>query len=187
MLHIPPNIPSAASQHEILAILARSLPVSSYLEVGVRDGCTVWVVQEAAVHTIRLLALADDWGTEHGGTGRGSHDHIHRLLSAVNYYSNGGGVIWLDGKSQATLPKLRSDRPRLLFDLAHVDGSHDEEPAYQDLVNCWKMLRVGGCLVAHDVRHTPVSNAIDRFRRQAGCKVEIYQGGHGTAVARKER
>lgn len=168
------------TQHEILAYLARTLPVRSYLEVGVRDGCTLWVVQEASIQTLRLVALADDWGKAHGGTGRGSHDHIDRLLSAVCYYHNGGEVMWLDGRSQETLPALAEERPDLRFDLVHIDGSHDYEDAYEDFVHGWALC--AGVLVAHDAGHKPVRRAMERFAEEEGVEWRDFVGGHKTSI-----
>lgn len=168
------------TQHEILARIARQLPVRSFLEIGVRDGCTMWVVQEASIQTIRLMALADTWGDTHGGNGRGSHDHIDRLLSAICYYHNGGDVIWLDGDSRETLPELREQRPDLRFDLVHVDGEHSEEAALSDLTNGWAMCE--GAMVAHDCRVGRVRRAINTFSAEHGVEAEFYDGGHGTCL-----
>ena len=171
-----------ASQHEVLARLARSMPARSFLEVGVRDGCSLWVVIEAARESLKLVACADDWGVDHGGTGRGTHEHIDQLLRAIGYYAEGGEVAWLDGRSQETLPALTEEQPSLAFDLVHVDGNHDEDLALQDLENGWRLAASGGAMVSHDTKFSQVGRACQRFSADAGVTPTYLSGGHGTAV-----
>lgn len=181
-------IDTEATQHEILARLARQLQIETYLEVGVRDGCTLWVVQEASVGRLKLAALADDWGSAHGGTGAGDHDHIDRLLRAIMFYYHGGRALWLDGKSQETLPLLLQESPGLRFDLVHIDGDHDEEPAYQDFCNGWALC--GGAMVAHDMGYTPTRKAMERFLSDhmvSDVPARWFSGGRGTTVVWRNR
>lgn len=166
-----------ASQHEVLARLSRLLPARSYLEVGVRDGCTLWVVLEANP-SIQRLALADDWGTAHGGTGRGSHEHIAQLLRSIGWP---GRVLWLDGRSQDTLPELHLRVPAPTFDLVHVDGDHSYGAALADLRNCWPL--TAGAMVVHDADLVgDVRRAIEEFAVDEGINWSHHTGGHGTAV-----
>ena len=171
------------SQHEILARLARKMPVESYLEVGVRDGATLWAVVEADYASLRVVACSDTWGDEHGGTNRGGHDHIDRLLSALLFYYRGGKVIWLDGDSAAELPLLLKSEPERRFDLVHIDGDHSEGHALVDMVNGWAL--TGRILVAHDVNVDAVKNAWEEF--VVGAEglgyCQRYFTGRGTGVA----
>lgn len=171
------HLDSNASQHEILARLARLLPARSYLEVGVRDGCSLWVVLEAN-SLIGRLALADDWGTAHGGTGRGSHEHVARLLRDISW---SGRTVWLDGRSQETLPALRMRVPTPKFDLVHVDGDHSYGGALVDLRNCWPLTQ--RAMVVHDVDLVAeVRRAVEDFAAEINLEWSHYTGGHGTAV-----
>lgn len=172
-----PRLDREASQHEILARLSRLLPAQSYLEVGVRDGCSLWVVLEANSR-IKRLALADDWGTSHGGTGRGSHEHVAALLRDIGWP---GRVTWLDGRSQETLPELGMRVPTPKFDLVHVDGDHSYRGALADLRNCWPLtLRA---MVVHDVDLVAdVRRAVEKFSLESRREWSHHTGGHGTAV-----
>lgn len=172
----------AATQHEILARVTRLLPVRTYLEVGVRDGCTLWVVVEAGMGSLETVILADDWGRRHGGTNRGSHAHVAALLRTIGF---GGSTVWLDGPSQETLPAFTPGSEEGV-DLVHLDGDHDEEPAYQDVTNGWRLVRPGGALVVHDTRLAGVARAMHRFVDDVGDAVDYHTGGKGTAVAWKE-
>lgn len=163
-----------ATQHEILARLSRLLPARSYMEVGVRDGCTLWVAIEANPKGITRLALSDTWGDEHGGNGRGSHEHIARLLSAVGW---SGSVSWLDGRSQETVPEFLADP----FDLVHIDGDHSYEGALADLRNCWPL--TDRVMVVHDYHLVPeVREAVENFVAESGAFCTNHDGGNGTAV-----
>jgi hypothetical protein len=173
------DLPVEMSQHELLAYLGRTLPVSTYLEVGVRDGCTLWVMIESALETIRLVACSDTWTTDHGGTGRSSHEHIDRLLHAISYFHYGREALWLDGRSQLTLPGLIGKHT---FDLVHIDGSHDYADALEDFRNGWAL--TSQALVAHDLKYGPVLDAWKKFLSDVPVPSHrIFTGGHGTAVA----
>lgn len=172
-----PRLDREASQHEILARLARLLPVRSYLEVGVRDGCSLWVVLEANPRIMRL-ALADDWGTTHGGTGRGSHEHVAALLRNIGWP---GRVLWLDGRSQETLPELSMRVPTPTFDLVHIDGDHSYDGALADLRNCWPLTTAA--MIVHDVDLVAdVRRAVEQFSAESWLVWSHHTGGHGTAV-----
>ncbi len=178
------GITDGMSQHEILARLARKMPVESYLEVGVRDGATLWTVIEAACESLRLVACCDTWSDAHGGTDRGSHDHIDRLLSAVLYYYREGQVVWLDGDSAETLPALLASEPDRRFDLVHIDGDHSEGHALVDMKNGWNL--TGRILVAHDTNYSAVKNAWEEFvlgaEGLACCQRNLTGRGTGVAV-----
>ncbi len=171
------------SQHEILARLARKMPVESYLEVGVRDGATLWAVIEADYESLRVVACSDTWGNAHGGTDRGGHDHIDRLLSAVLYYYRKGEAMWLDGDSAETLPALLDREPDRRFDLVHIDGDHSEGHALVDMKNGWAL--TGRILVAHDTNYSAVSNAWEKFvvGAEGLAYCQRYRTGRGTGVA----
>jgi predicted O-methyltransferase YrrM len=115
-----------------------------YLEIGTRDGGSLTVVLENAA-TLRRIVCADTWGGEWGGSGRGSHEHIEKLL-ALHLYT--GSVQFLDGDSKQTIPTLRES-----FDLVLVDGDHSEEGGRADLENVWPLVTAGGCVAFHDITH----------------------------------
>lgn len=171
-----PVLAKEASQHEILAVLARSLPACRYLEIGVREGCTLWVVCEAGMGHLTRVTLCDTWDNRHGGTNRRSHAHIPPLLRAIGYQ---GESRYLDGRSQSLIPGELTGE---VFDLIHVDGDHDEDAALADLTNCYPLLRLGGAMVVHDTRWPSVARSIERYVDESGTKPSMHTGGKGTAV-----
>lgn len=155
------------------AVLATLAPqATSYLCVGVAEGeCLRHVVE--ANPQLERLCLCDTWGYEHGGTGRGSHSHIAKMLATHGF---AGTVKFLDGKSQTMIPELPADDT---YALSLVDGSHAEKDEYTDLVNVWQ--RTTWALVVHDARMPPVWNAITRWLDQADARSASYSNaGHGT-------
>jgi hypothetical protein len=134
-----------------------------YLEIGVNEGLSVY----ALVTSLRLqrllrqpqrlseplfdeLVLADNWSAVCGGTGRGSNEHILRLLQNLNVGSN--HMTFLDGDSKATVPEyLRGRRAPLAFDLTYVDGDHSYAGALRDLENV--LPHVGSVLFFDDMYH----------------------------------
>lgn len=161
-----------STQAEVLAELARK--ARSYLEVGVQEGRSLALVLTARPAPARLV-LCDDWGTDSGGTGRGSHEHLRPLLEDFH-----GEVEFLDGDSRETLPRLL-----VPFDLVHIDGGHSYEVASSDLQHGWRLCR--RWMLVHDITFPEVWRALCEFAQGATgpMTVEVYFGGHGTAVVRR--
>lgn len=143
----------------------------SYLEIGVREGGSLQVVLESP--SIQKITLCDDWGSDYGGTGRGSPDHIVNLLDKLTYK---GQVQILSGRSQEMIPTIDQS-----FDLTMVDGSHSYDDALSDLCNTWPL--TNKYMVVHDAFFTPVLNAIRSFGEMLTIgRVELYFGDTGTMV-----
>ena len=51
-------------------------------------------------------------------------------------------------------------------DLIYIDGSHEEEDVYQDLVSYWDLVRPGGVLFGDDWSWDGVRLAVERFARE---------------------
>jgi hypothetical protein len=147
--------PETYGPYEILAALAPY--ARTYLGIGIQEGVCVQ-------HVVRAnpsidLTLCDTWGLEHGGTGRGSHDHVVALLAAARHT---GRVTFLDGPSQILVPALPDEAQ---FDLTYVDGAHNYEPALHDLLAAWPRTR--GVMVVHDLAFPEVAQALQAWR--AAC------------------
>ena len=168
-LAMAPLLHPDASQHEILAVLARTLPVRRYLEVGVQEGCSLWVVHEAAKRTLRHVALCDDWGREAGGSGRGDHDHITHMMRGLGYR---GELFYLDGQSQDRVPSLRERRPEYRAELIHIDGDHRHPAVLEDLRNCWPICTGAMVTLGHVHRCAEVVCRIE-YSLIIGCDQDI--------------
>lgn len=138
----------------------------SYLEIGTRDGDSLRVVVENA-RTLERIVCADTWGGQWGGTARGGHDHIDRMLASMLY---AGNVLYLDGDSKATVPTLGET-----FDLILVDADHSEEGGRADLANVWPLCALGGCIVFHDITH-PAHRYLERV-------FDEWAAGHAEDIA----
>lgn len=173
---------SNASLYAFLSEHCRDNLVLSYLEIGTRDGDSLRIVVENAPE-LQHVTVCDLWGTDYGGSGRGSHAHIDRLLAEMLCV---GDVEYLDGDSRQTVPTIRRT-----FDLVLVDGDHSRDGAMADLENTWPLVAPGGALAFHDITHPAhpdLQETFDTFRSQAaGVKswrliVEPY--GVGVMVKR---
>ena len=56
-------------------------------------------------------------------------------------------------------------------DVIYIDGSHEEEDVYADLVGYWELVRPGGVLVGDDWNWDGVRLAATRFAREQGLAV----------------
>jgi hypothetical protein len=155
-----------STSHLCIMEVVKQLRISGpcrYLEIGVNEGLSVY----ALVTSLRLqrilrqphrlleplfeeLVLADNWSATCGGTGRGSNQHISRLLQNLNVTSN--HTAYLDGDSKATVPDYLHGRgDSAPFDLIYVDGDHSYAGALRDLENV--LPHVGSVLFFDDMYH----------------------------------
>lgn len=56
-------------------------------------------------------------------------------------------------------------------DLIYIDGSHEEEDVYQDLLSYWGLVRPGGVLFGDDWSWDGVRLAVQRFAREKGLSI----------------
>lgn len=170
------------SLRQFLARHAAEFQPRSYLEIGTREGESLRIVLEHA-NSLERVACADTWGSEWGGSGRGGHDHIDRLLASMLFV---GDVAYLDGDSKQTIPKLRGR-----FDLILVDGDHSEDGARADLKNVWPRCARGGCIVFHDIAHPAhpyLERVFDEFADEHADGIRLSQKimeGHGVGFVIK--
>lgn len=60
-------------------------------------------------------------------------------------------------------------------DLIYIDGSHDEEDVYQDIVNYWKRLKGNGIMIGDDwhMGGVGIICAVNRFSKEKDIKYQI--------------
>jgi hypothetical protein len=175
---------SNASLYSYLKFHCLHYPVRHYLEIGTRDGDSLQVVLESHGQSLESIWVADMWGTDYGGTGRGNHQHIEKMLDEFNF---GGRRAFLDGNSRDTIPALMPEKSGH-FDLVLVDGDHSYEGAMADLENVWPLVRPGGCVVFHDITHPShleLQACFDAFVAKHGAPHEIITADYGLGVAWK--
>ena len=175
---------SNASLYRFLAEHCSTHHVRQYLEIGTRDGGSLRVVLENAGQHLEAVWVADKWGTDYGGSGRGSHAHIEQLLDDFNF---DGRRAFLDGDSRDTIPALMAEMAEA-FDLVLVDGDHSAEGGLADLENVWPLVRPGGCVAFHDVTHPAhpyLSYVFDSFVHKHRSPHELIEDPYGVGVAWK--
>ena len=182
--HDRANHVSNASLYSYLAYHCIHYPVRHYLEIGTRDGDSLRVVLENAGDLLSVW-VADIWGSDYGGTGRGSHQHIEQLLDDFRF---DGRRVFLDGNSRVTIPALMPEQAEA-FDLVLVDGDHSYEGGMADLDNTWPLVRPGGCVVFHDITHPAhpdLRKCFDEFAGKHRCQTEVISEPFGVGVAWKK-
>jgi glycosyltransferase involved in cell wall biosynthesis/predicted O-methyltransferase YrrM len=58
-------------------------------------------------------------------------------------------------------------------DLVYVDGAHEEDAVYRDLVNYWALLAEDGALIGDDYQWDSVRRAAERFAAEIGRPLDI--------------
>ena len=156
--------------HQLICAVARKLAASGpidYLEIGVREGDSI-----ASVMTepgIRLAVGIDTWGTDAGGSGRGSPDHI---VIQPN-------MLLITGSSHAILPGLRHK-----FDLIFIDGDHSLEGCMSDCRDCLPLLKPGGTIIVDDLdhpQHTYIRPNVSAWAAANGMQFTAHAAGYGVA------
>ena len=71
----------------------------------------------------------------------------------------------------ATIAALWFRRFGLKADLIYIDGSHEEDDVYADLVGYWDLVHLGGILVGDDWGWDGVRLAATRFAKEHGLEV----------------
>ncbi len=158
-------IPLETGHRDVITEMVKMYGPKSYLEVGVMQGKSV----EAAVRykSLNRLLLCDQ--DPHCQT------YVNKILLEQQFL---GEVEWLIGKSQTLLPTVGYK-----FDFVHIDGDHNEESEYQDLVNGWKLCK--SVMIVHDISFSEVQTAVEKFldgidRTKVG--VQRFTGDQETLV-----
>ena len=176
---------SNASLYRYLAEHCQRNKVARYLEIGTREGDSLRVVLESAPPYLCEVWVADLWGSDYGGSGRGSHAHIDELLDDFNF---DGRRVFLDGDSRNTIPALMPEKAEA-FDLVLVDGDHSYEGGMADLENTWPLVKPGGCVVFHDITHpahTDLRQCFDAFVAKHRLQSKTITDDYGLGVAWKK-
>jgi len=87
------------------------------------------------------------------------HRHLqHRIVPFPQ--TSATGALWLRHYG------LRGD-------LIYIDGSHEEEDVYQDVLDYWEVLAPGGTLFGDDWSWDGVRLAVERFAREQNLRVSF--------------
>jgi predicted O-methyltransferase YrrM len=147
----PAEVPGWLTAAEGLA-LARLAQDAEVLEIGSYHGrSTVCMAQVAR----RLDSI--DWHQGDAGSGPGG------TLPALK------GTLWRFALRQtvqlhvARTAEVAPGLPARSFDLAFVDGAHDEESVRIDVRACQRLVRPGGVIALHDYGYASVRRVADEL------------------------
>lgn len=149
----------------------------SYLEIGTCEGGSA--AAAFSTDSIRLAVLIDTWGIECGGSGKGSPDHVVKLLGDAMR-----STIIITGESKAVLPTLTHQ-----FDLIFVDGDHSHEGCLSDMTNSLRLLAPGGIMLVDDLdngAHTYLRKTVTDFAAANGLDMVTHAVHCGVAELRRK-
>lgn len=152
--------------YELLPKLIERFQPTSYLEIGVNEGKSVLLVVIHGQPKLCEITLCDTWGDRYGGSGRGTHRHIEKLLEGVFR----GKVNWMDGDSKVTCRTIACGT----IDFALVDGDHSAEGCRTDMENVFQALNRNGLMVVDDLTHHAhpwLQMVFDEFCGSHACHV----------------
>lgn len=175
-----------------MPLLRTQLP-RRYLEIGVNEGYSLLAMitslrlqyllhnpQEISMPLFDELVLADVWGRQYGGTGRGTHRHIENLLRTSNVDLK--TVHFLDGDSKKTVPAFFKSRAASVpIDVIYVDGDHSYNGARTDLENV--LPHIGKVLFFDDMYH-PAHCVKDRLLELHRTMVERLKNDYYVFINR---
>lgn len=172
--------------YSTLETFVKLINPTSYLEIGTREGKSLLrVLKSDSKKYIKHLCICDTWGGEYGGSSRGNHNHIVKMLSDFGYQ---GTVEYLDGDSKILLPTATG-----VFDLIFVDGDHSDAGCMIDMTNSLMKLKLNGIMVIDDIihgHHLWLKETVTRFIVNNYDKIEIEFFDaltyHGVAVLKRK-
>jgi MoaA/NifB/PqqE/SkfB family radical SAM enzyme/predicted O-methyltransferase YrrM/tetratricopeptide (TPR) repeat protein len=149
--------------HVALAFLAERIKPKTYLEIGVRTGCSlVQVLNNATPELVVGLDIWDGMYADMPNTVDYTQSQIARFQSSK---CMAVPVKLIQGNSHKALKQFIA--AGMKFDLITIDGDHSEAGAEEDLVDCEKLLAEQGAIVFDDIIHPSLSFLHDVTRRFA--------------------
>lgn len=103
-------------------------------------------------------------------------DNIY--LSIINKFSCNDKIKVLKGKSNIILPLLEEE----FFDWIYIDGNHEEEFVYRDLINSLRIIKNGGYITGDDVLWKndngilTVKKALEKFVNEYNLNCTVKEG-----------
>lgn len=168
---MPPTIPReligrgapthsvSQAQAELLARLATDKIV---LEIGAFLGGSTIVLASVAqrvysldTHMLGAITTPKPLPPILGG-GRGDPDTLPRFRANLKRYGLRDRVVILCGYASDVLPYLQE----AMFDLAFIDGGHEEDAVRFDAQQAIRLVRLGGAICFHDVEMASVQRVL---------------------------
>lgn len=171
---------------DIFRSLVRETQPEVIIEVGSWYGMSAVNMAKASPEGCEVICI-DTWLgpsnalLQHGGNERflqrkhGFPQFYYQFLSNVKNSGMQDKITPLPLPSQSAFGLLSQQGVRA--GLIYIDGEHDEEPAYRDILAYSKLLATGGVLFVHDYEpgHAGVVKAVDRFSWDMDVKPDIQE------------
>ncbi len=142
-----------------LNVISRIIQPRHYLEIGTRVG---WSTAQVVAHSVHTVVYSFDmWIEGYGGVDNPGQDFVRNMMSRIITPIT-PQINFISGNSHDTLPQffnpeqypptfeLPVSRPEL-FDLITVDGDHNLEGAWMDLMAVMPHIAIGGAIVFDDI------------------------------------
>lgn len=182
------NLEAMDPVHDFLAEFCKQRDIESFFEVGTMEGKSLKRVVENSPNLSRV-GSCDMWQDKYGGTARGNHDHISKMMQALDYT---GSVEFFDGDSHKILPEINNKQEhKEQYDLVFVDGDHSLWGNRQDLIDCWPLVKPGGFIIFDDIthpKHLYLEEVFDVWIKENIEEVSAHakhRDHHGWGIARK--
>lgn len=155
------NIIKYKTRNELLALIPKD---SIFLEIGVFKGEFAKEIIKTAAP--KKLYLVDIWKDSWGSGDKDGNNYV-KIDNMEDIYLN----LYMQVRDKLDIHVIRANSISFLkncldnyFDAIYVDGDHEEQAVYNDLVMSLSKIKQGGLLMGHDYHHQ-IKVAVDRFCR----------------------
>jgi predicted O-methyltransferase YrrM len=88
-----------------------------------------------------------------------------------------GRHLLIEGNSLISVPDFSKKNPRVCFDLIFIDGGHDFNTAYSDIINMRKLASLNTIVVVDDINYPDVAAAWEKCVREGYAKeIQRFEG-----------
>jgi precorrin-6B methylase 2 len=120
---------------------------ANFLEIGTFDGVVISkLCKEFPQSTFYSIDSFEKAHATDGG-------HIECVLENTQGCDN---FVFLKGRSQNIVPLFESN----IMDAIFIDGDHSYEAVLEDIRNCYRIAKDGGCIILHDYNLETVQHAV---------------------------
>jgi predicted O-methyltransferase YrrM len=135
--------------HCVLSLVGDILKPKRYLEIGVRRFAATAIILKTCC--IELATCVDVWNNNYSNL---PNDFESALLIVHHIKENTGvQVEAIQGKSEEVLPKFIVEKR--MYDLIVVDGDHNPDSCFNDLMLSSKLLSESGVVLVDDLGNEP--------------------------------
>jgi len=138
-----------------------------FVEVGSEYGGTLYLYAGACAPRAQIIAIDE-------GTRYPARKYLKRTIERLQ--EEGYNALWIRGDSHdpEVIAKLKALLGKVKIDVLHIDGDHSEKGVRQDWENYGSLVRSGGFVAFHDIKHTTGSAKVWKFWEQLTKEIDQY-------------